>query len=54
MNVSIVIPTFNRKPILKKCLSALENQKLNNNIENYEIVVIDDVVAINPLEVRLS
>jgi len=42
MNVSIVIPTYNRKPILKKCLSALENQKLNNNIENYEIVVIDD------------
>jgi len=42
MNVSIVIPTFNRKPILKKCLSALENQKLNKNVDNYEIVVVDD------------
>ena len=42
MNVSIVIPTFNRKPILKKCLKALENQKLNKNISNYEVIVIDD------------
>ena len=42
MNVSIVIPTFNRKPILEKCLFALENQKLNKNIDKYEIVVVDD------------
>ena len=42
MNVSIVIPTFNRKPILKKCLLALENQKLNKDIDNYEIIVVDD------------
>ena len=42
MNVSIVIPTYNRKPILKKCLIALENQKLNRNIKNYEIIVVDD------------
>ena len=42
MNVSIVIPTYNRKPILKKCLIALENQKLNTNIRNYEVVVVDD------------
>jgi len=32
MNVSIVIPTYNRLPILEKCLFALENQKLNTNI----------------------
>ena len=42
MNVSIVIPTYNRKPILEKCLVALENQKLNANISNYEVIVVDD------------
>ena len=42
MNVSVVIPTYNRKPILEKCLKALEKQILNKNISNYEIVVIDD------------
>ena len=42
MNVSIVIPTYNRKPILEKCLVALENQKLNENTSNYEIIVVDD------------
>ena len=42
MNVSIIIPTYNRKPILKKCLKALENQNLANIISNYEIVVVDD------------
>ena len=42
MNVSVVIPTYNRKPILKKCLKALEKQIINKNISNYEIVVVDD------------
>ena len=42
MNVSIVIPTYNRLPILVKCLLALENQKLNANINNYEVIVVDD------------
>ena len=42
MNVSVVIPTYNRKPILEKCLKALERQILNKNISNYEIVVVDD------------
>ena len=42
MNVSVVIPTYNRKLILEKCLKALEKQILTNNISNYEIVVIDD------------
>ena len=42
MNVSIIIPTYNRKPILEKCLGALENQKLNKNVKNYEIIVVDD------------
>ena len=42
MNVSIVIPTYNRKPILEKCIRSLENQKLNNNVSNYEIIIVDD------------
>ena len=42
MNVSIVIPTYNRKPILIKCLHALENQTLNKLIGFYEIIVVDD------------
>ena len=42
MNVSIVIPTYNRKPILIKCLHALENQNLNKHIDSYEIIVVDD------------
>ena len=42
MDVSIVIPTYNRKPILIKCLHALEKQKLNKLIDSFEIIVIDD------------
>ena len=42
MNVSIVIPTYNRKPILEKCLYSLENQKLNKKIKDYEVIVVDD------------
>ena len=42
MLVSVVIPTYNRLPILKKCLYALENQILIDEIHNYEIVVVDD------------
>ncbi|MBW4671088.1 MAG: glycosyltransferase [Cyanomargarita calcarea GSE-NOS-MK-12-04C] len=35
---SVVIPTYNRKPILEKCLRALEKQ----NVQGYEIVLVDD------------
>jgi glycosyltransferase involved in cell wall biosynthesis len=43
MFFSIVIPTYNRQPILEKCLRALENQRLTDRIvENYEVVVVDD------------
>ena len=42
MLVSIIIPTYNRKPILEKCLLALEDQKLPSFIQDYEIVVVDD------------
>jgi len=36
---SIVIPTYNRLPILQKCLQAMEAQDFS---QPYEIVVIDD------------
>jgi glycosyltransferase involved in cell wall biosynthesis len=39
MEMSIVIPTYNRLPILQKCINALESQLYNFN---YEIVIIDD------------
>ncbi|MEO1402560.1 MAG: glycosyltransferase [Cyanobacteria bacterium J06635_1] len=44
MFFSIVIPTYNRKPILEKCLRAMEQQVLSpdTGIEGYEIVVVDD------------
>ncbi|MEL7520147.1 MAG: glycosyltransferase [Cyanobacteria bacterium J06553_1] len=52
MFFSIVIPTYNRKPILEKCLLAMEHQVLRSpaadsadsaaNVEGYEIVLVDD------------
>ena len=38
--ISVVIPTRNRKKILKKCLKALNKQ--NYNFNKFEIVIIDD------------
>lgn len=38
--ISVIIPTFNRIKILKKCIEALENQTLAKNI--YEVIIIDD------------
>ncbi len=45
MYISVVIPTYNRLPILQKCLVALEKQELNDHdhkIDGYEIVLVDD------------
>ena len=42
MLISVVIPTYNRLPILRKCLNALENQILNVEIHSFEIVIVDD------------
>jgi len=41
---SIIIPTYNRKPILEKCLRALESQDYSDMdaIKGYEVVVVDD------------
>ena len=42
MFISVVIPTYNRRSILEKCLQALEYQDPSGEIENYEVVVVDD------------
>lgn len=44
MFFSVVIPTYNRKLILEKCLKALENQHLTNGsaVSGYEVVLVDD------------
>lgn len=41
---SIVIPTYNRLPILTKCLKALEEQvdASKEGVEGYEVIVVDD------------
>ena len=36
---SVVVPTYNRLPILQKCLAALEKQTIK---QLYEVVVVDD------------
>jgi glycosyltransferase involved in cell wall biosynthesis len=43
MFFSIVIPTYNRQPILAKCLQALETQLLTDGkVTGYEVIVVDD------------
>lgn len=42
MFFSVVIPTYNRKPILEKCLRALEHQQLREGISGYEVILVDD------------
>ena len=44
MFFSIVIPTYNRLPILQKCLRAIEQQRLRDDsiITGYEVILVDD------------
>lgn len=44
MFFSVVIPTYDRLPILQKCLKALENQSIpaQSAISGYEVVLVDD------------
>ncbi|MFM7360809.1 MAG: glycosyltransferase family 2 protein [Cyanobium sp.] len=42
MFLSVVIPTYNRLPILRKCLAALEQQRLEAPLDRYEVVLVDD------------
>lgn len=41
---SIIIPTYNRLPILTKCLEALEDQRcyVQSGVREYEVIVVDD------------
>jgi len=40
---SVVIPTYNRQPILEKCLRALEDQRVDPTVvAGYEVIVVDD------------
>jgi SAM-dependent methyltransferase len=38
--ISVILPTFNRKPALQECLAALEAQALNP--DQFEVIVVDD------------
>jgi len=40
MLVSVVIPTYNRRPILEKCLRSLESQTFDPS--QFEVVLVDD------------
>ena len=40
LRLSVIIPTFNRAPVLAKCLQSLCNQTCDRNL--YEILVSDD------------
>ena len=43
MYISVVVPTYNRLPILQKSITALEKQKLTDEkIDGYEILLVDD------------
>ena len=39
-DLSVIIPTFNRLPVLKKCLHALNNQTLSP--DKFEVIICDD------------
>ncbi|MEM1367846.1 MAG: glycosyltransferase [Cyanobacteria bacterium P01_H01_bin.15] len=44
MFISVVIPTYNRRPILEKCLLALREQSWDASLplSDYEVIVVDD------------
>lgn len=44
MFFSVVIPTYNRRKILEKCLLALEQQRFSqqSSISGYEVILVDD------------
>ncbi|MEL6438221.1 MAG: glycosyltransferase [Cyanobacteria bacterium J06621_8] len=51
MKISVVIPTYNRLPILQKSIAALEQQSFTDDkISDYEIVIVDDGSSDRTLE----
>ena len=47
MNISIILPTFNRSEILKETISNIQNQ----TFKNYELIIINDASTDNTLNV---
>jgi GT2 family glycosyltransferase len=41
MFLTVITPTYNRQPILEKCLTALEKQQVTS-ADGYELLVVDD------------
>ncbi|WNC23380.1 glycosyltransferase [Thermosynechococcus sp. PP22] len=52
MFFSVVIPTYNRLPILEKCVRAIAHQTWNPDlgIEGYEVIIVDDGSTDNTIE----
>lgn len=52
MFFSVVIPTYNRLPILEKCIRAIAHQTWNSDlgIEGYEVIIVDDGSTDNTIE----
>ncbi len=44
MFVSVIVPTYNRRSILEKCLPAIAHQDLGEDslIDDWEVIVVDD------------
>ena len=40
MDISVVIPTFNRSNILRRCLDCLDSQAFPQ--DQFEVIVVDD------------
>ena len=50
MKVSVIVPVYNTEKYLKKCIDSL----LNQNFEDYEIIVINDLSPGNAEEIIKS
>jgi len=50
MKASIIIPTYNRKDILSKCLAALKKQ----TFKDFEVIIVDDGSSYNTKEIFLK
>ena len=48
MDASIIIPTFNRREVLRKCLQALDQQDCSSA---YEVILVDDASTDGTLEI---